>query len=166
MKTANYVSITRTHSSLRETLIIDPSLFIPLFLRPPLTSGETEETRNNLKLESTHGHVSADVTLAENISTEIHSSQRNNRVKMLMRSTHGGITAKIVCFPFVLCSRLFLNITIPHCSMDNPIGPLLYFMLDLSTATYVSTSHATFMDLSLFPISMALLGFPIPLADI
>jgi len=95
VRTANYVSITRTHSSVRETLIIDPSLFIPPFLRPPLSSGETEETRNNLRLESTHGHVSADITLAENTNTEIRSSQKINRVKMLMRSTHGGITAKI-----------------------------------------------------------------------
>ena len=109
MRTVNYVSITRTHGSVRETLIIDPSLFIPPFLRPPLTSGETEETRKNLRLESTHGHVNADVTLVDNTNTEIHSSQGNNRVKMLMRSTHGGICAKIVSLPFVLYSRLSLT---------------------------------------------------------
>lgn len=109
MRTANYVSITRTHSSVKETLIIDPSLFIPPFLRPPLTSGETEETRRNLTLESTHGNVNADITLVENTNTETHSSQRNNRVKMLMRSIHGGITAKIVSLPFVLCSYLSLT---------------------------------------------------------
>jgi len=94
-RTVNYVSVTRTHSSVKETLIIDPSLFIPPLLRPPLTLGETEETRKNLRLESTHGYVNADVTLAEITNTEIHSSQKNNRVKMLMRSIHGGITAKI-----------------------------------------------------------------------
>jgi len=95
VKTANYVSITRTHSSVTETLIIDPSLFIPLFLRPQLSLGETEETRKNVKLESTHGHVNADITLAENTNTEIHSSKMNSKVTMQMRSTHGGITAKI-----------------------------------------------------------------------
>jgi len=95
VRTANYVSITRVHSSLKETLIIDPSLFIPPFLRPQLTSGETEETRKSLRLESTHGNINADVTLVENTNTEIHSSQRNNRVTMLMHSSHGGITAKI-----------------------------------------------------------------------
>ena len=109
MKTVNYVSITRVHGSLKETLIIDPSLFIPPFLRPPLTSGETEETRKNLRLESTHGNINADVTLVENTNTEIYSSQRNNRVKMLMHSSHGGISAKIVSLPFVLCSRLSLT---------------------------------------------------------
>ena len=109
MRTVNYVSITRTHSSVKETLIIDPLLFIPPFLRPPLTSGETEETRNNLRLESTHGHVIADVTLVENSNTETQPSQSKNRVKMLMRSTHGGVTAKIVSLPFVLCSRLSLT---------------------------------------------------------
>ena len=150
MKTTNYVSITRTQSSVRETLIIDPSIFIPPFLRPPLTSGETEETRKNLRLESTHGHVNADVTLVDNPNTEIHSSQRNRRVKMLMRSVHGGVTAKIVSIPFdTLLMSFLINISIPHPSMDNPIAPLLYFMLNLSTARYVSTFHAIFMDLSL-----------------
>ena len=149
MKTVNYVSITRTHSSVKETFIIDPSLFIPAFLRPPLTSGETEETRKNLKLESTHGNINADVTLVGNTNTEIHSLQRNNRVKMLLRSTHGGVTAKIVSHRFVLCSRLSLTLSIHHCSMGNRIAPLLYFMLNLLTARYVSTSQATFMDLSL-----------------
>jgi len=94
VKTVNHVSITRTHSSVRETLIVDPSLFVPLFLRPQLSSGETEETRKNLKLESTHGHVNADITLVENTNTEIPVS-KNSRVKMQMRSTHGGIIAKI-----------------------------------------------------------------------
>jgi len=96
VRTTNYVSITRIHSSVREILIIDPSLFVPVFLRPPLTVGETEETRKNLKLESTHGHVNADVTLVENTNTEmVSSSKSNSRVKMQMRSTHGGITARI-----------------------------------------------------------------------
>jgi hypothetical protein len=96
-KTVNYVSITRVHSSVKETLIIDPSLFVPLFLRPPLASGETEETRKNLRLESTHGHVHADITLIEDTdnSNEISSSKRNKRVVMHMKTTHGGITAKI-----------------------------------------------------------------------
>lgn len=95
VKTVNYVYIIRTHSSVRETLIIDPSLFVPLFLRPQLSSGETEETRKNLKLESTHGDVHADITLAVNTNTEIHSSKMNSQVTMQMQSTHGAITAKI-----------------------------------------------------------------------
>lgn len=97
VQTVNYVYITRTHGSVRETLIIDPSLFIPFFLRPPLSLGETEETRKNLKLGSIHGRVDADITLVENTNTEIHtsSSKRNIRVNMEMRSTHGGISAKI-----------------------------------------------------------------------
>jgi len=95
VKTVNYVSITRVHNSVRETLIIDPSLFIPPFLRPPLSLGETEGTRKNLRLESTHGHVNADITLVQNTNTDAHSSKRNVRVTMAMRSTHGGITAKI-----------------------------------------------------------------------
>ena len=77
-------------------MIIDPSLFIPFFLRPPLSLGETEETRKNLKLGSIHGRVDADITLVENTEIPTSSSKRNSRVKMEMRSTHGGISAKIV----------------------------------------------------------------------
>ncbi|KAF8957380.1 hypothetical protein BDZ97DRAFT_1754077 [Flammula alnicola] len=96
-KTVNYVSITRLHSSVKETLIVDPSLFVPLFLRPPLGPGETEETRKNLRLESTHGSVFADITLVNDTdnASDMHSSTRNQRVVMQMKSTHGGITAKI-----------------------------------------------------------------------
>jgi len=96
-KAVNYVSISRLHSSVKETLIIDPSVFVPPSLRPPLLPGETEETRQNLRLESTHGDVYADVTLVDNseIPLELASQQRNKRVIMSMQSTHGAITAKI-----------------------------------------------------------------------
>ncbi|CAA7268870.1 unnamed protein product [Cyclocybe aegerita] len=86
-KAVNYVAISRQHSSVRETLVIDASLFIPLFLRPSLPPGEKAETQKNVKLESTHGHVYADITLVGN--------RKNTRAVMQMKSTHGGITAKI-----------------------------------------------------------------------
>lgn len=92
-------------------MIVDPSLFIPLSLRPPLALGETEETRKNLRLESTHGYVNADVTLVEKTNIDISSSsKRNSRVKMQMRSTHGGIAAKIVSFSAYSLLSLSLNI--------------------------------------------------------
>ena len=71
---------------------------MPLFLRPPLAPGETEETRKNLRLESIHGHVHADITLVDDatLAGEIQAVKRNRRVLMHMKSTHGGITAKIV----------------------------------------------------------------------
>jgi len=96
-KAVNYVSISRLHSSIKETLTIDPSVVVPPFLRPPLLPGETEDTRQNLRLESTHGDVYADVTLVENSENplEITSPQRNKRVIMSMETTHGAVTAKI-----------------------------------------------------------------------
>ncbi|KAF9479854.1 hypothetical protein BDN70DRAFT_878268 [Pholiota conissans] len=98
-KTANYVSISRIHTSIKETLIIDPSLFVPAFLRPPLAPGETEETRKNLRLESTHGHVYVDVTLIDEVANGMgevaNAGKRNKKVLMHLKSTHGGITAKI-----------------------------------------------------------------------
>ncbi|KAH9477575.1 hypothetical protein JR316_0009797 [Psilocybe cubensis] len=95
-KTVNYVAITRTHASVKEILILDPSVFVPVFLRPPLAPGETEETRKNLRLEATHGHVHADITLVGNDDNPNESSsKRNKRVLMSMKSTHGGIVAKV-----------------------------------------------------------------------
>ncbi|KAJ3512402.1 hypothetical protein NLJ89_g3537 [Agrocybe chaxingu] len=86
-KAVNFIAISRHHSSVRETLVIDASLFVPSFLRPPLSPGETVGMQNNVKLESTHGHVYADITLVGN--------RKNARAVMHMKSTHGGITAKI-----------------------------------------------------------------------
>ncbi|KAF8198488.1 hypothetical protein BJ912DRAFT_27513 [Pholiota molesta] len=103
-KTTNYVAITRLHTSIRETLVLDPALFVPPFLRPPLAPGETEAGRRNLRLESTHGHVYADVTLAPAGGEEVGEEReergkvevgRRRKVLMQLKSTHGGITAKI-----------------------------------------------------------------------
>ncbi|KXN82764.1 hypothetical protein AN958_02203 [Leucoagaricus sp. SymC.cos] len=85
----NYFSMTRVHESIRETVIIDPALFIPAYLLPPLAHDETPNSRRHLRLESTHGSISANVKIVPNFGGE------RCKVRMLMRSTHGGITARI-----------------------------------------------------------------------
>lgn len=101
----NYVSITREHNSVKETLIVDPSLFVPQFLRPPLLPGETEATRKNLHLESTHGHVYADITLVDTGAPDGNTVDlRRERVVMKLVSSHGGITAKVVRTRNSVCS--------------------------------------------------------------
>lgn len=94
-KTVNYVSISRAHKPVDEAFIIDPSLFVPLFLRPQLSPGETEETRQHLRLECTYGHIRAHVTLVEKPEELVQSSKRTQRIFMKMKATNGGIAAKI-----------------------------------------------------------------------
>jgi len=85
----NFLSVTRLHESLRENVTIDPTLYVPAFLLPPLSPDETLEARKHLRLESTHGSISAHVKIVPNFGDE------KCKVRMFMRSTHGGISARI-----------------------------------------------------------------------
>jgi len=87
-----YISVFRVHDSLRENIKIDPTLYVPDFLLPSLPLDETPLTRKHLRLESTHGSISANIKIANSLGPDY------RRVLMLMRSIHGGITAQIVCF--------------------------------------------------------------------
>ncbi|KAF8997726.1 hypothetical protein BDQ17DRAFT_1309590 [Cyathus striatus] len=93
---ANYISISRTHTSIKETYIIDPTIDVPAFLIPPLKEDETEETRMNLSLEATHGSINATVRLVEG---EGGIERKRKRVTIAMKSEHGGITAQILDTP-------------------------------------------------------------------
>ncbi|KAF8991871.1 hypothetical protein BDQ17DRAFT_1370174 [Cyathus striatus] len=90
---ANYLHISRTHTDIKETYTIDPTLNIPAFLLPPLGKDESEETRRNLRLETTHGTIGANVRLVDG---EAQGEKKGKRVTMVMKSEHGAITATIV----------------------------------------------------------------------
>ena len=92
----NYISKIRVRDSLREKIMIDPTLFVPDFLLPPLSPDETPFIRKHLRLESTHGSISASIKIASRFGPNY------CRILMLMRSTHGGVKAKIVCFVGIL----------------------------------------------------------------
>ncbi|KAF5349277.1 hypothetical protein D9756_009437 [Leucocoprinus leucothites] len=85
----NYLSVTRVHESVRESITIDPTLYVPAFLLPPLSPDETPTERRHLRFESTHGSISANVKIAPCFGNE------RCKVRMFMRSTHGGISARI-----------------------------------------------------------------------
>lgn len=89
IKPTNYIYISRVHSSIKESVLLDPGLYIPPFLRPALRPSEREDDRKNLRLESTHGGVYADVGIVPG---------GKGRAKLWMKSMHGGVTAKIVRF--------------------------------------------------------------------
>lgn len=80
------------------TLAIDPMLFVPDFLRPPLLIGETKDTQSNLRLESTHEDIYADITFLEHVDDVDNRTTGvgEKRAQMHMKSHHGIITSIIV----------------------------------------------------------------------
>ena len=72
-------------------MTVDPSLYIPESLRDPSPSdGES----SNVRLETIHGQIEAEITLVQNNTTlETQSPQRAN---LRLSSTHGSIKATIV----------------------------------------------------------------------
>jgi len=102
----NYISISRIHGNIKETLAIDPSLYIPNTLRPPLSEEETEETRKNVRLDAIHGRIEADITLVE--PSAVYKPEKK-QATMQFSSIHGGIKLRIVSPPFMLnCYSPFL----------------------------------------------------------
>lgn len=99
-KTVNYLLISRVHESVEETLTIDPTLFVPVFLRPPLILGETEHTQSNLRLESVFKQVSADIAFSERVedlgNTARGTAAGAKRAQIHIGSSHGDISVRIV----------------------------------------------------------------------
>ena len=104
----NYVSISRKHSHIKESLTVDPSLYIPESLRAPLAEGESERSQKNVRLETVHGHIDAEILLVQDKATlETGSPQR---ATLQVTSTHGGIKVTIVSSSFsqtILSNRFF-----------------------------------------------------------
>lgn len=86
----NFFSVARAHDQVKETLTIDPNLYIPPSLLSPLCADETEQTRKHVRIESTHGSVNATVNIVPVLGTE------KCKIRMFMRSAHGGVFARIV----------------------------------------------------------------------
>jgi len=86
-KPSNFTSIIRYHDSIKENFTIDPTMYIPRSLLPPLVP---EEERKNLKLESHHGSISVGIFLAGG------GAGRGGRTRLDVRSTHGRIDIKLV----------------------------------------------------------------------
>jgi len=118
----NYISISREHGHIKEFLTVDPSLYIPESLRNPLRQGESEGSRKNVRLETVHGHVEAEIVLVQNKTT-----QSLQRATLHMSSTHGGIKLTIPDHlhrpPFQLTAKSTdgnINLTLPR-SFTGPI---------------------------------------------
>lgn len=94
-KTVNYLLISRVHESVEETLTLDPTIFVPVFLRPPLFLGETEDTQSNLRLESVFKKVAADIAFPERVGNAARSTGTSH-AKIYIGSPHGNICVRMV----------------------------------------------------------------------
>ncbi|KAE9402382.1 hypothetical protein BT96DRAFT_918213, partial [Gymnopus androsaceus JB14] len=90
---ANYVSIIRGFQPIHESLTIDPSLDVPLALRPPRTQTEpTEAKRNNVNLKPKVGETTAPAKVyvrsdVGDISIRMHREPLGSSQSQSVRST-------------------------------------------------------------------------------
>jgi len=122
----NYVSISRKHGHIKETLTVDPSLYIPESLRAPWPEGESQSSRANVRLESVHGHIEADITLVQDTKAAS-ATHCLPRATLQLFSTHGGIKVTIPDHPrrppFILTAKSSegsIRLTLPR-SFTGPI---------------------------------------------
>ena len=116
-KTINYVSGYRRIGSLEGKYVIDPTMQIPSALLPPLASGEAEEERKHLCLETKTGSIHADVTLVDRPSSTKALVHKSGRVMMEAKTAaSGSIFLKIVSVLYRLKAvlLLFLNAVLPR----------------------------------------------------
>jgi hypothetical protein len=92
-KPCNNLSLSRPNSAIRGTYAIDPDMYIPTSLLPPLGRGETEKDRKNLKLESSNGLIDVEVfLLGQRPSDGVKASRRTT---IDIKSSNGAITVKL-----------------------------------------------------------------------
>lgn len=112
-KTVNYLLVSRVHESVEETLTLDPTLFVPVFLRPPLMLGETEDTQSNLRLGSVFKKVSVEIAFPERVGNVARSID-TKRAKIYIESTHGNISVRIVSGSFYTASSASQNVLLQN----------------------------------------------------
>ncbi|KDQ59721.1 hypothetical protein JAAARDRAFT_56692 [Jaapia argillacea MUCL 33604] len=86
IKPTNFLYITRTNSSIKDSYVIDPNLRIPEAILPPLEEGEM---RKNVKLGSTHNAIYADLWI---VGSEAPTSSSNT--SSLVKRTTIEVTSK------------------------------------------------------------------------
>jgi len=97
----NFVSVIRNDKSIKTNFAINPRMAIPPSLLPPLSEGETEADRKNLRLESRDCDISTEVWLlsdesrSEDASGSKTPQQPADRTTLLLLAMDGRINAKI-----------------------------------------------------------------------
>lgn len=88
----NYLSVVGSHSPIKGTYVIDPSMHVPSSYLPPLGEGETEGDRKNLHLHTRDGSVDVDIWL---VGRQQHSDIRKHRTTLHVSSRDGSIAIKV-----------------------------------------------------------------------
>lgn len=92
----NFLIIKRDNNSIRESIIIDPSL--PIL--DPDAELKPEEERKNLFVESKNGSVNMDVWLVDGMGTEAGSSEGGSKRTVVdIGSKNGSVTVLLVRLP-------------------------------------------------------------------
>ncbi|KAF8908557.1 hypothetical protein CPB84DRAFT_1674153, partial [Gymnopilus junonius] len=95
VKPSNYIHVSRANGGVKGVWVLDPSLVIPSALLPPLSSGETEDARKNLILESKNGNVHGDVYTLPLRDEPTAIVKHRQHISILAKSWNGNVTAKI-----------------------------------------------------------------------
>lgn len=97
----NYLLLVRNHKPIQGTYVIDQEMSIPPSLLPPLSAGEAEEDRKNIRLESVNGLIDVELWLVAPARRDAGPSSPPKRATIYARSYNGTITAKLVCYQYM-----------------------------------------------------------------
>ncbi|KIJ15396.1 hypothetical protein PAXINDRAFT_176538 [Paxillus involutus ATCC 200175] len=102
VKPTNYLTLIERDSAIRGTYIIDPHLYIPAHLLPPLVSGQTEEDRKNLYLHTRDGTVDINIWLVSpTANRDTKSPPPNKRTTMKVSSNDGSVTVRVNAVDYI-----------------------------------------------------------------
>jgi hypothetical protein len=105
-RACNYLSLSRPNSAIRGTYAINPDLYIPPSLLPPLGWDESESDRKNLKLMSSNGAIDIDIFLLG--QSPIDGANPSRRTLMDVKSANGTVNVKLVRLAFVSAPQCVL----------------------------------------------------------
>ena len=97
----NFFSIVHGIGAIKGNYTIDPSLSIPTSLLPPLAEGQTEEDRENLRLETRNGSIDVHVFLVNDKAVDTKGGE-TKPTTINICSNLGAVFAKIVSAFIVL----------------------------------------------------------------
>jgi len=95
IKPSNFTRLQRTNGAVKGTWLVDTSLFIPQSFLPPLESDETEETRNNISLQSKNGAVDVDIFIKTPNHDAAGVSSSRSGVRICTSSHNGSVTTRV-----------------------------------------------------------------------
>jgi len=92
----NFVNVFREDSKIKGTWLLDPTLSIPPELLPPLSEGESEQTRKNLSLQTKDGSIKATIFVLPTTTEALRQTENRPLRTLIDTSTKDGdVTIRI-----------------------------------------------------------------------